>query len=137
MAIARRDGAHGSDPGGRDVCPLIVSCLTLANRLQRFKTPSELIQDEALVSLIQEVQELRERCASLEDVNAELKRHLEDMRHLQMTAIAESGHEAESAEARKAANLSGYAESEASASSETAVNGECWDSACASHQLLT
>ena len=73
--------------------------------------------------LIDEVRQLRQRCDSLEEANVELKREMRAMALAQQGVITQtvSGHD--ELQTSTKGNLSGYASSESSISSDTAAFG--------------
>lgn len=93
-------------------------------RLQDGKaTPHDLIHQETVFMLIEEARHLRQRCVSLEEANAKLKREMHAMEptHSGLTEPTISGHD--KLPSFPESNLSGYASSTSSVSSETAAFG--------------
>lgn len=86
-------------------------------------TPRDLIQHETFSSLINEVHQLRRRCDSLEEANAELKRDLLAAHDAQSAGVHTVA-EFKFSDRRTNLNLTGYASSDGSTSSHTAVFGK-------------
>lgn len=96
-----------------------------SNTIQTEKTtPRDMIYHEAVSSLIEEVRQLRQRCESLEEVNAELKSDMRAIERTQADIVAQTLPQCDAVQVHSKANLSGYASSECSNHSETLVFGK-------------
>lgn len=86
-------------------------------------TPRDLIQEETVSTLIEEARHLRQRCEFLEEANAELQREMRATEPAKsaLSTPSTTGHG--QLQLFKTSNLSGYASSTSSVSSETPVLG--------------
>lgn len=119
LAVVEHDGVNGGRGHGSNARHLHSVYEASSNKTQHVKsTPRELIHHETLSSLIEEMRELRVRCDSLEEANAELRSDVQAVK--QATIVTQMVQEP----IPSRIDLTGYESSESSGSSETAVFGK-------------